>query len=957
MSVAYLGMEIDSSSSVVAKKRLQEFREEAKRTGETVDQVAARHDRAAAAVAKYGEELNKATQRAVNSAQAINSRLNVKDDFGSAQRSADIKAYGQELDSLRAKYNPLFVANRQYYDSVAEISAAHKAGAMSEKERTSAMDRARAVYIQQSKAIRELGTSAGLSTFQLANMSYQINDIATGLAMGQSPFMILAQQGGQVYQILSSSPQGVGGALKQVGSLLASILTPARLAVGGIAAIGVAGLMLQNSYAKAQIEIQNALRGAGAAAGVTVSDINRVADATAALSKLSVSEARTAAMIIASSGKITTADLADAVRLAEDLAKVLGTDVAEAAGAIAKSLKDPVKGAAELNERLGAFDAATMRTITNLRDQGRILEANSLLIRKASEGVKGAADNTTFWTKAWNVITNAVSNFGNALGNAMGTEEQQLESLLRQRQQLQEQFEKTKGSWLFSGANQQVATELADVNAQIEKLQKNLRDAADQAARAKFNLESIQVGKALDQLLPEFVAKQSLQNLRALADRSKKSDLADSFGYSEEALALARARAEAAANSFKSAQELAIAQTQLSIRAISARSPAERASIAYQQTMLMLSGQNISQMEKEQRASEAAKLAFRDAQFALSEAARERQLSAKLATGDVEIEIAAVGKSVGQAELLRLNWQSYADLRREADRNHTAFDTAEFERLKAINAEIARRKELLAAAQLRNDLSFERDQMFRGDIDANVAQRLRGAGLPVDLNSTEANLIRINEQMRITKDLWTDGFTGFGRSLREELANGAKGWDAVEKAGLKTLNRLIDKLIEMQMQEAATKLFKSMGGFNLFGLFGGSGSSAGVSIGGMAGFADGGYIAGPGTGRSDSITAKVSNGEYIVNAKATSRHRPLLDAINYDRAPRFADGGYVGNSYDRGSVAGNTYVSENHFHGPIDGSMKAYLSAQIKQSEVRARGGAVKDVQKYHQQTYGSMNK
>jgi hypothetical protein len=44
--------------------------------------------------------------------------------------------------------------------------------------------------------------------------------------------------------------------------------------------------------------------------------------------------------------------------------------------------------------------------------------------------------------------------------------------------------------------------------------------------------------------------------------------------------------------------------------------------------------------------------------------------------------------------------------------------------------------------------------------------------------------------------------------------------------------------------------------------------------------ADGGYITGPGTARSDSIASWLSNGEYVVNAGATSQHRDLLDAIN-----------------------------------------------------------------------------
>ena len=51
--------------------------------------------------------------------------------------------------------------------------------------------------------------------------------------------------------------------------------------------------------------------------------------------------------------------------------------------------------------------------------------------------------------------------------------------------------------------------------------------------------------------------------------------------------------------------------------------------------------------------------------------------------------------------------------------------------------------------------------------------------------------------------------------------------------------------------------------------------------------ADGGRITGPGTGRSDSIPAMLSNGEFVVNSAAAKVYGPLLDSIN---AKKYADG-------------------------------------------------------------------
>lgn len=71
--------------------------------------------------------------------------------------------------------------------------------------------------------------------------------------------------------------------------------------------------------------------------------------------------------------------------------------------------------------------------------------------------------------------------------------------------------------------------------------------------------------------------------------------------------------------------------------------------------------------------------------------------------------------------------------------------------------------------------------------------------------------------------------------------------------------------------------------------------AGGGAIRAFAGGGNTGKINGPGTGRSDSILARVSNGEYIVNAKSTALNRGLLDAINFGQAivPGYANGGVI----------------------------------------------------------------
>jgi tape measure domain-containing protein len=57
------------------------------------------------------------------------------------------------------------------------------------------------------------------------------------------------------------------------------------------------------------------------------------------------------------------------------------------------------------------------------------------------------------------------------------------------------------------------------------------------------------------------------------------------------------------------------------------------------------------------------------------------------------------------------------------------------------------------------------------------------------------------------------------------------------------------------------------------------------------GYATGGFVSGPGTSTSDSIDARLSDGEFVVNARSTRRARPLLEKINKGFIPKFRLGG------------------------------------------------------------------
>lgn len=75
----------------------------------------------------------------------------------------------------------------------------------------------------------------------------------------------------------------------------------------------------------------------------------------------------------------------------------------------------------------------------------------------------------------------------------------------------------------------------------------------------------------------------------------------------------------------------------------------------------------------------------------------------------------------------------------------------------------------------------------------------------------------------------------------------------------------------------------------------GSTAAASASTDTLPGYAAGDIVRGPGTGTSDSILARLSNGEFVMRAAAVQHYGPdLLRQINERRLPRFAEGGEVG---------------------------------------------------------------
>lgn len=106
------------------------------------------------------------------------------------------------------------------------------------------------------------GAVRGLSA-DAKNLSFQIVDVTQGLVSGQPVFQIFAQQAGQIGQIIGTSPQGLGGLMRELGGAISRVVTPTRLVAAGFVAVGAAALAAASSWKTYALAIDDVRRISG----------------------------------------------------------------------------------------------------------------------------------------------------------------------------------------------------------------------------------------------------------------------------------------------------------------------------------------------------------------------------------------------------------------------------------------------------------------------------------------------------------------------------------------------------------------------------------------------------------------------------------------------------------------------------------------------------------------------
>lgn len=188
-------------------------------------------------------------------------------------------------------------------------------------------------------------------------------------------------------------------------------------------------------------------------------------------------------------------------------------------------------------------------------------------------------------------------------------------------------------------------------------------------------------------------------------------------------------------------------------------------------------------------------------------------------------------------------------------------DTAKLERYKAF---------LQSKLDAYKDYAAVQEQLQQGLHDTTLQLQTEENEKKKQL--TEEQLQNMKNYILAVGDAFVDffnsedkSFHSFLKSLLSSLLDAVE--IAMEAQYIEILGRSLTKLGWAGVADAAAKLALLKAAF--------AGAKALVK-----GFSTGGYVQGSGTGTSDSIPARLSNGESVMTAKATSMFSPILSAFN-----------------------------------------------------------------------------
>ncbi|WP_349295233.1 phage tail tip lysozyme (plasmid) [Thioclava sp. 'Guangxiensis'] len=698
--------------------------------------------------------------------------------------------YRAEMDAIRAGYNPLFAASKEYEKRLEEIAADEKIGAINAREAAQAREEAASRMAPVTAAARGHAGAMKLQAHEARNLTYQLNDVFQTLLLGMPPQQVLLQQGPQITQIYG----GVGNTFRALTRAMTPMRIGMGLAAGSVLTLGLA----YNSYLKSTKEVETASRGVGLAMTGSASELDAAARAGAASAGISVSSARAMQAQFLRTGRIGADNFDELIGLSKDFAATMGIDASKAGDALAEMFADPARAADELYSKYGLIDGATAERARNLTAQNKLAEAQAVLLDALPDRLVEATDATTALGRAWQAVSSGASNAFEWIGASVDriVDGPSLDERIADAQTT---LERTRNASARQRSRQGLPS-IEDAQKQLAELQAE----ADELARQQEERAAEQRGAAALAIADEAgvnsgaLRRQKLENeLAALQAGAEAPGLSDEQS-ARIAAAIASTTSQIEALNTRRERENELAR--IDIQLAQERNPLTRADLQARRTLLELTGEEISETERQARVA-AARAREIDAAIAQAqtqakdlqaETELRAQLQAQVASGAITSEdanrlleneltlrplVAAAAAAEGEEktrllaviEGLRTAQAQAIEIDRRANQTQSVRDylRGQEEKLQMLRLE---------AALIGQSEPVRQRALAMAEAEQKIT------ALRLDRNSAEAQQIR-------------DRASAYATETRE-LQKQIDAWNDIRSAGENAVDGIVDKLMD-----------------------------------------------------------------------------------------------------------------------------------------------------------------
>ena len=270
----------------------------------------------------------------------------------------------------------------------------------------------------------DMSISDGQRRNAMRMLPAQFTDIVTQLAGGQNAGLIALQQGGQIRDSFGGFREAFAG--------IASVITPARLAIAGLAGGAVALGKALYDGAKESREFENAITLSGDSAGISAGQLQNLSIAIGVATS-NYSASKEAMLALVKSGKVAAEDFGLVGKSIVLMSEATGKSVEDLVAEFDKIADDPVKAVVELSAKYQSMTVDVYAQVQALIEQGKEQDAVRLIQQKyAEESTQMAskvAENLGWIEKGWKAVKDTAADAWDAM-KGWGRDESLQEELL-----------------------------------------------------------------------------------------------------------------------------------------------------------------------------------------------------------------------------------------------------------------------------------------------------------------------------------------------------------------------------------------------------------------------------------------------------------------------------------------------------------------------------------------------